>query len=81
MIDPIEVIQPIPEPANLVGSLSVPTASRGGGASSAPARPSRRSHILPPGLSIDASSRLEVPQKGAAAASPGYSLSNGIDLS
>jgi hypothetical protein len=27
------------------------------------------------------SSRLEVPQKGAAAASPGHSLSNGIDLS
>jgi hypothetical protein len=80
MIDPIEVIQPL-RPANLVGSLLVPTPSRGGRASSAPERLSSRSHVLLAGLSIDASSRLEVPQKEAAAVSPGHSLSNGIDLS
>jgi len=80
MIDPIEVIQPL-RPANLVGSPSAPTPSRGGRVSSAPERPSSRSHVLPAGLSIDAPSRLEAPQKGAAIVSPGYSLSNGIDLS
>src|SRR5262244_2819578 len=70
MIGPIEVIQPL-QPAKLAGALPVPIPSRGGRASFASELLSSRSHVLPPGLSLDASSRLEVPQKGAAIAVAG----------
>jgi hypothetical protein len=72
------VIQPL-QPANLADVLPVLIASRGGRASFALERLSSQSHVLP-GLSLDAFSRLEMPQKEAAIASPGHST-NSIDLS